>query len=278
MSRNYYCLVAGLPNITLEDSKLSYGSADFLSDIKDFVHKDDFAYFEFFRYVTDNENIYRMLVGHEHKFIEGGNFGMIETEDMLEDPSGAPSYIREYIEEYNSEEFDEEVDKKRLTVLYYQCLLKSKNRFVREYFGLELNIKNIFSALNCRKYGMQTEKEIIDINNVSEAILKSSSRDFGLSGEFEAVEQLLNIFEIGDMMKREKAIDLLKWEWLETATFFNYFSIEKLIAYYIKLKMIERWISLDPATGKELFDMFIREMEQQGTEAQKNNEKKLNLV
>lgn len=275
MSRNYYCLVSGLPNINIEDTKLSYGSTEFLADIKDFVHKDDFAYFELFKLRTDNENIYRMLVGHEHIFIEGGKYNLYETEEIIEEPSSAAQYIREYIEEYHSEEFDQEVDKKRLTILFYEYLLKNKNKFVRNWFELELNIRNIFAALNCRKYGMNIEKEIIDINNVSEAVIKSNSRDFGLSGELELTEQLLSIFETDELLKREKSLDLLRWDWLDDNTFFNYFTIEKLIAYYIKLTIIERWIKLDPKTGRELFDRLMKELEKQGNASREKTEKLL---
>ncbi|MCG2759625.1 MAG: DUF2764 domain-containing protein [Candidatus Delongbacteria bacterium] len=261
MPRNYYCLVAGLPNISFEDSKLSYSSGDFLADLREFVQKKDFKYFKLFKFKTDNENIYKVLVDHEHKFISGGSYSSDEIDEFIEDPANAVSFIREYIEEYHSEEFDEEVDKKRLTILYYQYLLDCRNDFVKGWFELELNIKNIFAALNSRKYGLQTEKEIIDVNNVSEAIAKSNSRDFGLTGELEYIEQLLSVYEIDDLLKREKAIDLLKWDWLDENSFFNYFTVEKLFAYFIKLTMIERWIKLDPKTGRELFNRFMKELE-----------------
>jgi hypothetical protein len=82
-----------------------------------------------------------------------------------------------------------------------------------------------------------------------------------LSAEYPYVEQLLSIYAIEDLLQREKAIDMLKWNWLDEGTFFNYFTVEKLISYYIKLEMIERWISLDPETGKEMFEKLIKDLE-----------------
>jgi len=261
MSRKYYTLVAGLPNISLEDSKLSYGSEEFLNDLKEFVSKKDFVYFELFKLKTDNDNIYKTLVDHEHKYIPGGVYSEEEIDEILEEPEKAFSYLREYIEEYNSEEFNEEVDRKRLTVLYYQYLLDSVNGIVRKWFELELNSKNIFAALNARKYGLNVEEEIIQANETAEAVIKSGSRDFGLSGDIDYIENLLSIFETADLIKREKALDVFKWEWLDEMTFFEYFTVDRLISYYIKLRMIERWITLDPDTGKELFDKFIAELQ-----------------
>ena len=260
MSRKYYCLVAGLPNITLEDSKLSYGSEQFLSDMKEFLPAKDYGYFELFSLKTDNENVYKTLVDHDHKFISGGIYSEDELDEILEEPGKAVRYIKEFIEEYNSEEFDEEVDKKRLTVLYYEHVLSSVNGIVRKWFELELNIKNIMAALNAKKHGLNAEKDIIRANETAETILKSGSRDFGLGGELAYIEELISIFETEDLIKREKALDIFKWEWLDEMTFFEYFTVDKLISYYIKLMIVERWISLDPVTGKELFNKFIEEL------------------
>ena len=261
MPQNYYCLVAGLPNITIDDTKLSYGAADFLSDMEEYVGKDNFQYFNLFKYKIDNENLFKAMIKHTHDFISGGAYSQEDIDEAIEEPANMVEYIQEFIREYHDEEFDKDVDKKRLTQLYYDFILKGKNEFVREWFEMEINFKNIFSAFNCRKHELPIEGELIEFNHVSEAITKSSSRDFGLSAEYPYIDQLLSIFETEDLLQREKAIDMLKWDWLDEGTFFNYFTVEKLISYYIKLQMIERWISLDPETGKEMFEKLIKDLE-----------------
>jgi hypothetical protein len=59
---------------------------------------------------------------------------------------------------------------------------------------------------------------------------------------------------------REKKIDLLKWNWMEDNTFFNYFTIEKIFVFLMKLEMIERWISLDKEKGNEMFRQLIGQL------------------
>ena len=261
MPQNYYCLVAGLPNITIDDTKLSYGSADFLSDMEEYVGKDNFKYFKLFKYKIDNENLFKTMIKHSHDFINGGAYSQEEIDESIEEPVNMVEYIQEFIREYHDDEFDKDVDKKRLTQLYYDFILKSKNGFISDWFEMEINFKNIFSAFNCRKHELPIEDELIEFNYVSEAITKSNSRDFGLSAEYPYIDQLLSIYEIEDLLQREKAIDMLKWDWLDEGTFFNYFTVEKLISYYIKLQMIERWINLDPETGKEMFEKLIKDLE-----------------
>jgi hypothetical protein len=82
---------------------------------------------------------------------------------------------------------------------------------------------------------------------------RSSARDLGLASEWPWIDRLLQIIEIPDLLQREKAIDMLRWNFLDEQNTFNYFTVEVLIAFYIKLGIIERWLRLDPATGEELF-------------------------
>ena len=47
---------------------------------------------------------------------------------------------------------------------------------------------------------------------------------------------------------------------IEDATFFDYFTIERIFAFLLKLEMIERWISLDKERGNQLFRSIIESL------------------
>jgi hypothetical protein len=76
----------------------------------------------------------------------------------------------------------------------------------------------------------------------------------------EYFEQLVRINDTVDLVEREKKIDMLKWNWMEDNTFFNYFTIEKIFVFLMKLEMIERWVSLDKDKGNELFRQLIDQL------------------
>ena len=61
-------------------------------------------------------------------------------------------------------------------------------------------------------------------------------------------------------MEREKKLDALRWNWIEDATFFDYFTIERIFAFLLKLEMIERLISLDKERGNQLFRSIIESL------------------
>ena len=47
-------------------------------------------------------------------------------------------------------------------------------------------------------------------------------------------EQVLRISEIEELVEREKKIDLLKWNWMEDAVFFNYFTVERIFRVFVE--------------------------------------------
>ena len=44
---------------------------------------------------------------------------------------------------------------------------------------------------------------------------------------------------------------------MEDAVFFNYFTVERIFVFLLKLEMIDRWISMDKEKGSELFRQII---------------------
>ena len=84
--------------------------------------------------------------------------------------------------------------------------------------------------------------------------------DFGLSGEVDVFESLVKISEITELVEREKKLDALRWNWMEDAIFFDYFTVERIFAFLLKLEMIERWISLDKERGNQLFRSIIESL------------------
>ena len=82
----------------------------------------------------------------------------------------------------------------------------------------------------------------------------------GLGGEVEWLEQLVKISETEELVEREKKIDRLRWNWMEDAIFFDYFTVERIFAFLLKLEMIERWISLDKERGNQLFRSIIESL------------------
>ena len=267
---NYYCLVTGLPELSLEDGKLSYTVANFKTEIYPLLSKTDKKLVDLYYLKFDNRNLLSLLKDREA--VVDASLGNYSADELLGviasffkekkvSDKKFPTYFYEFTELYLNTPDEERLDfEDKLYGFYYDYAIKCGNKFVSTWFELNLNVNNILAALTARKYKMEISKVPVGNNLIADALRTSNARDFGLADELEYFDQLVRINDTVDLVEREKKIDMLKWFWLEENTFFNYFSIEKIFVFLMKLEMIERWVSLDKEKGNELFRKLIDQL------------------
>ena len=266
MSKYYYYLVAGLPELTLEDSKLSYTVADFKAELYPGLSDEDRRLIDLFYLKLDNANVLKLLKDKDAAIDSRGNYSAEELAEFISSLKDGdevadavfPSYLSTFISEYfNTPAEDDFLHEDRLAALYYAYAMKCRNKFVSSWFAFNLTMNNVLVALTARKFKMDIAPLIVGDTEVCEALRTSGARDFGLTGEVDFLDQLVKISETEELVEREKKIDQLRWNWMEEATFFNYFTVERLFVFLLQLEMIERWISLDKEKGNQLFRSII---------------------
>lgn len=269
MPRSYYYLVAGLPDIILDNTKKGLPLSAVLDEILELVSAGDAVFFTLLRFRYDNTNLVTLLEKTKKEFDIRGNFAQEELAQEIKMPSILPGYMQSFIEAHKEGKypFPKLSLEDQLSWLYYEYMAAQPNTFIREWFAFDLDLRNVLAGINCRrleedqgKGGSQFSREqsIICRNDVSEMVLKSNAPDFSLSSRFTWVEKLMS-FSQDAVVEYEKSIDLLRWDMLDELTTFSYFQIETLLAFYIKLCMVERWQRLEPDTGKETLDKLLAE-------------------
>lgn len=264
----YYYLVAGLPDISLEDGKLSYTISDFRAESYGDLSAKDQALIDLFYLKYDHADLLSLLKDKDAVTQGKGNFS---SEDLLqliasvkegEKPDAKfPSYLYDFIAQYLTLPADELYKAENLLAsAYYAYAMKSKNPFIAFWFEFNLNINNILAAFAARKYKMNVAEVIVGDTDVCEMLRTSNARDFGLSETLDYFEPLQRLVETDDLVEREKKVDQLKWKWLEDASFFHYFTVERLFVFLLQLEMIERWVLLDKEKGSELFRQMIQNL------------------
>lgn len=265
----YYCLIAGLPELTLEDGKLSYTVGGFKTEIYPELSASDRRLMDLFYLKFDNENLLKLLRNKEAGTDFRGNFSADELNALIlsvkegdeEKDKRYPSYFYSFLTSYFRDSTEESfMAEDCLAGYYYEYAMHCGNPFISSWFEFNLNINNILIAFSARKYKQEIAPVVVGYTDVSEAVRISNARDFGLSGTLEYFGQLVRISEIEDLVEREKKTDMLKWSWMEDAVFFNYFTIERLFVFLLRLEMIERWLSLDKERGSELFREIIKSL------------------
>lgn len=264
----YYCLVAGLPDISLDDGKLSYSVVDFKSELYPELSIRDQKLIDLFYLKYDNADLLKLLKNKDAVTEGKGNFSaeelllLIDTVRDGDTPDKRfPAYLIDFITQYftlSQEELYRAED--LLASLYFSYGMACSNVFIASWFEFNLNLNNILAALAARKYKLEVANVIVGNTSVCEQLRTSNARDFGLNETLEYFETLQRIADIEELVEREKKVDMLKWKWLEDESFFYYFTVERVFVFLMQLEMIERWISLDKEKGHELFRKMIQNL------------------
>lgn len=139
--------------------------------------------------------------------------------------------------------------------------LQAKNRFIRDWFAFNRDMNNVLVAQICRKHGFDVKQQIVGEGEVAEQLRShTAQKDFGLNeveGDFSAY---LALAQIEDLMAREKAMDAIRFEWLQTRTEFDFFSAEMVFAYYLEALMLHRWSILTVEEGEKIFRELVADM------------------
>lgn len=127
---------------------------------------------------------------------------------------------------------------------FYLRALSHRDRFLREYFRFDLNVRNAKVEYLNRELG------------------RAAGTDIFLTDEngFEEEARLGAVLGSGDILNREKGIDDLMWEKIESLTTFDYFDIDAILGFIAKLNIAMRWNRLDPETGREMFSRIVKEV------------------
>lgn len=264
----YYCLVAGLPDISLDDGKLSYSVSDFKAELYPDLSAQDRKLIDLFYLKFDNTAILKLLKNKDTVIEDKGNFSAEELLQLIEavregdtPDKKYPSYLVNFVSQYLQLSQDElyRADD-LLAALYYSYGMSSNNAFIASWFEFNLNLNNILAALAARKYKMEVSSVIVGATSICEQLRTSNARDFGLNETLKYFEALQRIADIEELVEREKKVNMLKWKWLEDESFFHYFTIERIFVFLMQLEMIERWISLDKEKGNEFFRKMIQDL------------------
>lgn len=154
-------------------------------------------------------------------------------------------------------------DPEKLGEDFYCKALRHRNRFIREYFRFDLNLRNAKVEFLNARLGRAPGEDVVTgdgagmdfINDRLDIDLKRFS-----GGEFEENQRLAEILLEEDLLEREKKLDDIVWDKINALTVFNYFDIEAVLGYVAKLHIADRWLVLDEQAGREKFAQLVKEV------------------
>ena len=138
---------------------------------------------------------------------------------------------------------------------FYARALTHDNVFIREFFRFDLNVRNTKVNYLNKALDRPAGKDILTFpEETDQNILDAVGEEFEESADLESV------LNLGDILSRERGIDDLVWEKVDSLTTFNYFDIDAILGFIAKLNIVARWFKLDEQTGREMFKKLVDEV------------------
>ncbi len=267
MAKQYYCLIAGLREYTLDSDRKGFDAVTIRREIEEELTLRDRGILRTFYRFYDIENIANRMAGRS-RFNTLGNLPHEALTDTLEHSEELPESIRRILHAYRDpddkayDEIDTSVSLEHaLLSAYYQECAQSKNRFVREWYAFDQNLRNVCAAFAARRAGIAISEVTIGQNEITEALTRNSASDFGLRGELDYLDQVIAAIQNDEnLLDKEHRIDMVRWNMADELTTFDYFNLNHILAYLVKINIIHRWVALDPARGRAMFDRMIAEL------------------
>lgn len=255
IKNNYYSLIAGLPEVSWDDRKLSLTVNGFRELAREDLKEEDMQLVDLFFLPVDHVQLLRLLT----KMGPDPELPTLFSVNEMEEEIAVPNhillpYMNQFVADYKEGELKYDATPENvLSRMYYDYMMASENRFVREYAEFSMNVRNLVVALNSRKYKRDIGAEVIGDNEFSQALRTAVSKDFGLSQDYPYVEKVLALMANPNLVERERGLDLLYWDFIDESVVFEYFTIERVLSFLLELMIVERWSKMSTESGRKVF-------------------------
>lgn len=264
----YYTLVASLREYALDADTKGFDAREIIDSILEGVSAADARRVRLLYGYYDCENLAALRSGRT-AFNELGNLSREELEQELKAPSRLPQGIARVVKAYADPEGEEaeEVDTSRrfettLFAAYYDACRRSQSRFLRAWSEFDRTLRNVMAALAARAASRPVEEVVVGGGDVAEQLQRSSAADFGLRGELPFIDSVIAAMnDEANLMEKERKIDLVRWEEASELATFDYFNINAILSYLVRINIVARWARLDAARGREMFNRLLAELD-----------------
>ena len=135
-------------------------------------------------------------------------------------------------------------DADKLDADFYRKAITHSNRFLREFFSFDLNLRNAKVKFLNKALSRAADKDVMVLMDEKEEVVELP---------FEQENEVAEALRKDDLLSREKALDDLVWAKISDITVFDTFNIDAVLAFIAKMQVTARWFRLDEQKGREMF-------------------------
>lgn len=270
-SAEYYYLVAGLREWTLDSDTKGFDVREIVDEILVELTKSDREAVRLLYAYYDCENIIARRAQRD-RYNQLGNLTVEQIDEVLNQrrysllPERVAKVVKLYVE-VDDEERDEEFVpterfEKAVFEAYYEDLAHSKCRFLNGWGEFDRNLRNIAAAVAAREAGRSVADVVVGEGDVVEQLKRSSAADFGLRGELQYIDAVIAaVSDEKNIVEKERKIDAIRWSEAEEIAVFDFFNINFILSYLVKVNIVARWTLLSPEVGREMLNRLMNELD-----------------
>ena len=251
MGRKYYYIGTLLPVLSLESlPDLSLG--ELLPILQTQLSAGDFANIQRLRCFYDIYNL--RALWRQEPLDPRGSKDQGELEEVLAGYLSLSPSVDRFLSKYEKKE-ERLVHFPELLSTFLHESSHTGPLFLRQYFQLERDIRIVTTALRAKALGRDLAHELVfeDAQNPLLAVLLGSAegKELDVPEEYKEIQKIF-IKERNHPLSLQKGIDQYRFDAIERlCDLSDQFSIERILATFAQLLLVDDWSKLDVNEGKE---------------------------
>ncbi len=248
---NYYFLAASLPSLTIgEKPEITFDELS--SRLKINLSKKDFEKVVVLRRYVDIENVRYLLL--DQPIEDRGNFSELELDEALLTFSGLPEYFFDFFAKYTTTEERLRYFPEVFSSYFLEEAAKQKG-FVHTYLTFERGVRLVLLALRAKalRKDVFQELQFEDFTEpfIAQILAQKDMEMYEPPMEFTELKEIFT-FTSHDPWERHRRIAEYRFTKIQEMVSKPLFSIEWILAYMLRLRIVEMWNEMSAEKGKEI--------------------------
>ncbi|KAF3363379.1 Uncharacterized protein PHSC3_000026 [Chlamydiales bacterium STE3] len=255
---NYYYLGTALPDLKIgEPAEISFSNLMFCYQQN--LAPQDFQKVQAIRLIFDIDNLRSFWL--KESLDPRGFYDENELEEIVLSGSGFPSYVYDFLEQ-QKDLSDRLHHFPSLVAQYFREEVTYADGFLKEYLSFERGLRLVLVAFRAKKLNRdifnELQYESPEDPLIAQILSQKDAKQYEPPEQYEHVKQIFNEFA-DDPAALNKALVEYRFKKIDELTGLQVFTIDALLAYFVKFIMVEKWQEQDHEKGVQLIKKIIQE-------------------
>jgi predicted transport protein len=254
---NYYFLAPSLPPLMLRN-RPDITFEELKARLRVNLNKEDEQLAKTLMRFTDVNNIRNLLM--EEPIDSRGSMTEKELDEALLIRSGLPDYVFDFLDQF--EKTQERIRNfSALSAQFFQEEIPRQKGFLKRYFTFEREWRLVLVGIRSKQLGRDLTKELQfeDLNDpfVAQILAQRDADRYEPPTEYQELRELIQA-SYPDAWEQHKAFAAYRFQKVEEIAEGSIFSIDVVLAYMVRLMIVEQYHELDEEKGHMILETFMR--------------------